>query len=390
MKLQIIKKFDLRIANTLRIKRYYLLIFLITSLSLLVLTIFRVDDIWATETDKLPTYMVSTRGNQEYPQEDVGPGYNNKYNYSKIEKLYESCPPEVVFFVHGWHNDHEKAKERLDRVKLSLEFNIYNISLIGFSWDSNVEWDHAKIIAEANGPRLAQFILDYVEWCKYEKNKDVDVRLVGHSLGSRVILSTLQSLHNNPIWNNSTNNFKILSVHLMGAAVDDEEVSISDIDISNDFTNQGTVKSAYGGAIQDEVSRFYNLFSTQDNILEFIYPFFEKDTALGKEGKQEGIEEISSPPYFDINVTDEILRISNADGLDDIHYYFCGFFLCETDLQNWDSGLCSPFFFSLVCNVETGDNHAGYIGFRNSENTSKLLDDGAMRMVVENWRNPEN
>ena len=73
-----------------------------------------------------------------------------------------------------------------------------------------------------NGPKLAQFILDYMDNCKNE-NKESKFRLISHSLGARVILSSLESLHKNTIWNN--NNYKITSVHLLGAAVDNEEIS---------------------------------------------------------------------------------------------------------------------------------------------------------------------
>jgi hypothetical protein len=38
------------------------------------------------------------------------------------------------------------------------------------------------------------------------------------------------------------------------------------------------------------------------------------------------------------------------------------------------------------CQVNTGDNHTGYIGFRNPTNTNLLADDGAMNRVVEQWR----
>ena len=44
-------------------------------------------------------------------------------------------------------------------------------------------------------------------------------------MGARVTLSTLESLYKNQEWNNK--NFKIASVHLMGAAVDDEEATKS-------------------------------------------------------------------------------------------------------------------------------------------------------------------
>ena len=83
-------------------------------------------------------------------------------------------------------------------------------------------WADAKQLANENGPKLAHFIFDYKNTCKYQHNKDVNVRLVAHSLGARVVLSTLESLNNITAWN--TNHFNITSVHLMGPAVDYEEV----------------------------------------------------------------------------------------------------------------------------------------------------------------------
>ena len=55
------------------------------------------------------------------------------------------------------------------------------------------------------------------------KCSDSKVRLVAHSLGSRVVLSSLDSLNNNQEWKNK--NFTITSVHLLGAAFSHQEVS---------------------------------------------------------------------------------------------------------------------------------------------------------------------
>ena len=82
-------------------------------------------------------------------------------------------------------------------------------------------WTTAKEIANENGPKLAQFILDYKDSCKQQQNSDVNISLIGHSLGSRVILSSLASLNDNAKWNEM--NFNITSVHLLGAAVDNGE-----------------------------------------------------------------------------------------------------------------------------------------------------------------------
>ena len=41
--------------------------------------------------------------------------------------------------------------------------------------------------------------------------------------------------------------------------------------------------------------------------------------------------------------------------------------------------------------VEKGDNHGGYFGFTNMTNGKKIfVDNGAMDVVVEQWRNETN
>jgi hypothetical protein len=339
-------------------------------------------------TNKISTYMLTTRGNLDYPQEVHGSGYNNNYQFGSIGELKNECPNEIAIFVHGWHNDELKAKERLDRVKLSLEHNNYVIPLIGFIWDSDKDWYPAEIIAKENGPKLAKFIINYVDTCKHQHDKDVNIRLISHSLGARVLLSTLDYLDINMTWNN--NGFKITSVNLMGAAVDDEEVSKNPLDIDG-----GSLKQAYGKAIQHEALSFYNLFNPEDNILQFVYPGYENDTALGKDGRQQDIQEkdkVLTPPYFDIDVKNELEPLPNADGLADVHPVFCGSEICdEVIIKDWDLGLCAPYYFGTIlvenCNISGGDNHVGYMGFRDPNNTNQLEDDGAINIVVENWKN---
>ncbi len=70
---------------------------------------------------------------------------------------------------------------------MSLAANSYEVPLVGFSWDSNTPlnkdgWETAKRIAENNGPKLAQFILEFKSKCK-----DTDIRPVSHSLGGSVV-----------------------------------------------------------------------------------------------------------------------------------------------------------------------------------------------------------
>jgi hypothetical protein len=198
--------------------------------------------------------------------------------------------------------------------------------------------------------------------------------LVSHSLGARVVLSTLDSLYNNQKWNNET--FKVTSVTVMGAAVDDEEVSK---DLSYILKNPAIVnnkeewydvfgiKSAYGKAIENVTSHFYNLFDPKDKALLNIYmKKDENDTALGLNGHQKNITIPSN--YNQKNVQNEILALYDADGDN------------KTDL-----GLDEK------QSIEIGDNHGGYFGFTNMTHGKKMfVDNGAMDKVVEQWRNETN
>ena len=89
-----------------------------------------------------------------------------------------------------------------------------------------------QVYSRENGPKLANLITAVKNTCP-----NSDIRLLAHSLGARVVLSSLDSLHKNQIWNK--NNFTIKSVDLLGATVDDEEVSTNPQDILIDQTNWG-------------------------------------------------------------------------------------------------------------------------------------------------------
>jgi hypothetical protein len=382
-------------------KNGIILLIVIIAVSLLYsISLLKLDNIYAstdsvtnaTSEKSIPIYMITTRGDLNFPIGESGNGYNDKYQFGDINQLKSQCPAEIAIFVHGWGLDEFKAKERLDRVKMSLENSNYSIPLIGLSWESNKLWDQAQIIAKENGPKLANFIIGYIDTCKHQHNKDTNIRLMSHSMGARVILSTLDNLHTNPTWNN--NDYKIASVHLMGAAVDNEEVSKNPLDIDGD----ATIKHAYGKAIQDEVFRFYNLYNPEDNMLQpqpfkqdgyiyEFYPFFENDLALGQSGRDATIDtqdQVSTPPYYEINVQNQIPAIRNADAMEDLHYLYCGFTICEKALPgNYDLGLCGGFTGDYVCKVGIGDNHLGYMGFRDSNNINQLKDDGAINVVVE-------
>ena len=341
------------------------------------------------ESSNITLYYISTRELGVFNNIDpltpnyksiVYPGYGNDM-YQNIRQLKgeQACKNgTVAIFVHGWEESEKNVQERLNRVKLSLAQDGYTGPLVGFSWGSDTVWLGAQFIAQANGPKLAKLIYDITNDCSHSK-----IRIIAHSLGARVVLSALDSLHQNPFW--TSNNSKIASVHLVGAAVDDEEVSNRTEFILNDQTNWGSSKSAYGQAIQGEVINFYNLFSSEDNMLEPfpkppsipVYPTFERDFALGQSGYQKyplypkldllfNLAKRNSLPknYNEINITDELIAICDADA---------------------DKHPDKPFIENQT--IKIGDNHRGYLGYRNVTNNATIIDDGAIDVVVDNWNN---
>ena len=62
---------------------------------------------------------------------------------------------KVLLFMGG-RNAMKCMKERVNRVKLSLEKDNYSGPLVGFIWPSDTAWFGAKFIATANGAKDLQ------------------------------------------------------------------------------------------------------------------------------------------------------------------------------------------------------------------------------------------
>ena len=305
------------------------------------------------------------------------------YNPIDNEILNSICiKNEVAVYVHGvWTNERghledfvENAEEIFERLKMSLEDVGYNHPVVGFSWDSDTKidingegWNVAKVIAKKNGPKLAQFLLDLKNYCIEHNDNNIEIRLVGHSLGSRVILSALNTLDNNNEWKLS--NFKILTVNLLGGAVDNYEVLKNNPFISI----SSNIKGYHGDAIQKQVINFYNMHNFEDDVLEEkrglewwepeYYPSFEGgNLAVGQKPLSEVTPGMPSN-YDNIDILNQIINEENADNDSD-----------RCDLKN----------LFEVCTINgDGDNHLGYIGFRNSDNS--LMDNGVIDKVVNSW-----
>ena len=173
-----------------KISRYFSNISILSlSILLLLVVIFSIEKVFA----QTYPYIASTRGSFDVIYGHVTHQSNLPSALSILN--INNCPGELAIYVHGIWANKQQAEEQTDRVFLSLQKSGSNIPVIGFSWDSNTKidetgWDIAKFIANQNGPKLAKFIVDFKDKCSND-----DLRIIAHSMGSRVTLSANQSLY---------------------------------------------------------------------------------------------------------------------------------------------------------------------------------------------------
>lgn len=141
---------------------------------------------------------VSTRGYY-----DLSDGRTlKKKSYDLYPKRFfeEFDGSEITVMIHGLRNNKSGALAKFAIAKRRLGQLGYRHDVVGFTYDSNVRGAHlksceetaiavGKIIAKKNGANLAKFIVDFKK-----QHPDVKVRLMGHSLGSEVILHALANL----------------------------------------------------------------------------------------------------------------------------------------------------------------------------------------------------
>ena len=169
-----------------------------------------------------PVPRISTRGYY-----DLGSGKtikNNKYFlYPKKEFQKLISSKELTIMIHGLRNDNAGAVAKIILARNRLRKLGYAYPVIGFSYDSNTRGAHlikhakhalavGQSIAIKNGTNLGQFIEDFKTASPKTK-----IRLMGHSLGSQVILSTLEYLAK------KKHNYGIIeSVYFFGASITED------------------------------------------------------------------------------------------------------------------------------------------------------------------------
>jgi triacylglycerol esterase/lipase EstA (alpha/beta hydrolase family) len=169
-----------------------------------------------------PLPRISTRGYY-----DLANGKTLKNNlyylYPKkdFKKLIDS--KEITIMIHGLRNDNTGAMAKVRLAKNRLHKLGYTYPVIGYSYDSNTTGAHlikhakhalavGQTIAKKNGRNLGKFIEDF----KRDSPK-TKVRLMGHSLGSQVILSAVEYLSKR-----KQNSGIIESIHLFGASITED------------------------------------------------------------------------------------------------------------------------------------------------------------------------
>lgn len=235
-----------------------------------------------------------------------------------------ACADDLMIVIHGFNNRREKAMNRFGVARQSLRRSGYRGVVIGFSWDADTQHDPFSMTgyhqgrdqAVANGPMLAAAIESLKRACPQMK-----VRLIGYSMGARLALETLLALKSHP--------GIVDSVHLVGAALDNEEAQTD---------------GRYGPGMR-AARHVVNYFSPEDSKLGLYFWAKEGDRALGKAD----LENSAAKPknYSSHNVAPELPEVDD-DG-------------------------------NVVPGGKSGTNHSGYLGTRNSR--GELTDDGVMDVV---------
>jgi len=162
---------------------------------------------------------ISTRG---YYDLTYGKTIKNNSYFLYPKKSFDKFigSKELVIVIHGLRNNSAGAIAKAVLVKKRLLNLGYGFPVVGFSYDSNTTGAHllkhakralstGQKIAIKNGRNLALFI----EYFK-SISPQTKIRLMGHSLGSQVILSTVEYLAKK-----SKNIGIIESVYFFGASI---------------------------------------------------------------------------------------------------------------------------------------------------------------------------
>lgn len=184
---------------------------------------------------------------------------------------------EITFYVNGWQANYDRGTSQGYECRRAMENAGYWSEVCGLHWDSETgTWSGGKSKADDMGEHLAHLIA----WMQDEFG--TGIRLVGHSLGARVIGTCLNYLDD---WGRS-----IWSTAFLGGAIASDSV-VEDCGwwCTGEF---------YHG-IMNAGGNTRNYHSQEDEVLNDLYTLAEWDRAVGQVGAD------GTPPenYADHDIT---------------------------------------------------------------------------------------
>ena len=211
---------------------------------------------------------ISTRG---FYSLDSGVTMTNQAYHLYPKRIFDTLvgTKEITIMIHGLRNNTSGALTKFVIAKRKLVQLGYKNSVIGYSYDSNTTGAqyilhalHALhvgvIIANKNGRNLAKFVTDFKQ-----KSPETKIRLIGHSLGAHVILSTIKNLAKN-----TRNKGIIEAVYLFGGSISSDALSVK---------NASYVQKIVCAKIR-------NYYSPYDEVLRTVDDWNWADTPIGYKG----------------------------------------------------------------------------------------------------------
>ena len=211
---------------------------------------------------------ISTRG---FYSLDSGVTMTNQAYHLYPKRIFDTLvgTKEITIMIHGLRNNTSGALTKFVIAKRKLVQLGYKNSIIGYSYDSNTTGAqyilhalHALhvgvIIANKNGRNLAKFVTDFKQ-----KSPETKIRLMGHSLGAHVILSTIKNLAKN-----TRNKGIIEAVYLFGGSIPSDALSVK---------NASYVQKIVATKIR-------NYYSPYDDVLRSVDDWNWNVTPIGYKG----------------------------------------------------------------------------------------------------------
>lgn len=219
---------------------------------------------------------VTTRGRVDPDADEAGSADADGHGSAVIDGSLAEGGDELLLFVHGFGTDDATARDQAFAAATGLEA-IRPLPVAAYSWDADREWEPAKAMADANGPVLADWL---VEWADTDGRP---VHVVGYSLGARVVCRALFALAL------AGRGDAAASVSLLGGAIPHDSVARD---------------TPYGEAIQELDVPVTNFHNADDRVLGWVYRLSDRTRAVGATG----IADPAAAPagYTDVDVTDTV------------------------------------------------------------------------------------